>query len=95
MIIGVLKLNIAIRQARSLKDKRQVINSLKDRLKNRYNVSIAEVDNQDVRQVGNLGIVQVGSDARYTRGSLDSVVDLVRDFRPAQLVDYSLEIIHQ
>lgn len=72
-----------------------MINSLKDRLKNKYNVSIAEVDNQDVSQIGDLGIVQVGSDARYTRGSLDTVVDAIRDFRPAQLIDYSLEIFHQ
>lgn len=94
MIIGVLTIDIAIRHARSLKDKRQVINSLKDRLKNKYNVSVAEVDNQDILQMASLGIVQAGSDARYTRGTLDTVVDVVRDFRPAQLADYSLEILH-
>ncbi|MFW6456809.1 MAG: DUF503 domain-containing protein [Planctomycetota bacterium] len=95
MVIGVLKVSIAIRHARSLKEKRQVINSLKDRLNNQYNVSIAEVDNQDACQIADLGIVQAGSDARYTRGSLDTVVDVVREFRPAQLTNYSLDIFHQ
>ena len=91
----MLELKLAVRQARSLKEKRQVINSLKDRLRNRYNVSIAEVDSHDLHQIADIGVVQVASDARYARGSLDSIVDAVRRFRGAQLTDYSVEIFHQ
>jgi hypothetical protein len=94
VVIAVLELKLAVRHARSLKEKRQVINSLKDRLRNRYNVSIAEVDSHDVHQIAEIGVVQVGSDARYARGSLDSIVDVVRRFRGAQLTDYSVEIFH-
>ena len=94
MVIGVLEIKLAVRHARSLKDKRRVVNSLKDRLSNRFNVSIAEVDSQDLRQVSDLGVVQVSSDARYARGSLNSVVDAVRSFRGAELTDYRIEIFH-
>lgn len=91
----MLKLKLAVRHARSRKDKRQVINSLKDRLQNRFNVSVAEVDDQDMLQMASMGIVQVSGDSRYVRSSLDSVVDVVREFRPAQLTDYSIELFHQ
>lgn len=95
MVIAVLELKLAVRHAHSLKEKRQVVNSLKDRLRNRFNVSIAEVGSQDLHQTADVGVVQVGSDARYVRGTLDSVVDVVRRFRGAQLTDYTVEIFHQ
>lgn len=95
MVIGVLEIKLAVRHARSLKEKRQVVNSLKDRVRNKFNVSIAEVSQQDMHQIAEVGVVQVCADARYARGSLDSVVDVVRRFRGAQLTDYSIEVFHQ
>jgi len=51
MIVGSLRVRLLVRQSRSLKDKRQVVLSIKDRLRNSFNVSVAEVDAQDHRQL--------------------------------------------
>ena len=51
MIVGSLQVRLLVREARSLKDKRQVLQSIKDRLRNQFNVSVAEVDAQEHRQM--------------------------------------------
>jgi len=95
VVIGILDIKLAVRQARSLKDKRRIVNSLKDRLRGNFNVSVAEVDGQDLVQSAILAVVQVSGDARYVRGTLERVVQVVRRLRDAELADYHIEIIHQ
>jgi len=92
MTVGTLTVRLVIRDARSLKDKRRVLKSLKDTIRNRHNVSIAEVGAQDNRQHAVLGIAMVASDAQYVDGGLAKVVDVIRLHPVAQLVDYELEI---
>lgn len=92
MRVGTLSIRLMIRHAQSLKDKRSVIKSLKDNIRNRFNVSVAEVASQDSRQHAVLGIAMAGSDGRYIDGALAQVVNFVRGFRPAELVDYEVEI---
>ncbi len=92
MIVGTLYIKLMIREARSLKDKRRVIRSLKDNLRNRFNISVAEIGTQDHRQLAELGVAMVGSDRRYIDGALAKIVDFVRLFRPAELIDYEVEI---
>jgi len=94
VVVGVLDIKLALLESRSLKDKRRIINGIKDRLRHRFNVSVAEVDQQDLRQVANLAIAQVSADARYVRGSLEQVVNVLRRFRDAQLTDYTIEVLH-
>ena len=93
MIVGTVEIRLSVREARSLKDKRSVLLSLKDRLRRSFNVSVAEVGNQDVIQSAILGVAQVSNDGRYTNGSLDKLVDAVRRFPAVQLVDYSIQIL--
>ncbi|MBS3764176.1 MAG: DUF503 domain-containing protein [Candidatus Brocadiia bacterium] len=95
MVVGILDIKLALRQCRSLKNKRRILNSLKDRLCNKHNVSVSEVDKQDFCQTAHVAVAQVSSDARYVRGSLEKVVKMVRKFRGAQLTDYSIEVFHQ
>ncbi len=83
---------LLIRDALTLKDKRRVLKSLKDIIRNRHNVSVAEVAAQDSRQQAVLGIAMVGSDAQYVDSGLAKIVDLVRLHPVAQLVDYEVEI---
>jgi len=95
VVVGILDIKLAIREARSLKDKRRIVSSLKDRLRNSFNVSVAEVEGQDLIQSAEIAVVQVSGDARYVRGALEQVVQAVRRLRDAQLTDYSIEILHQ
>ncbi|MHC5035953.1 MAG: DUF503 domain-containing protein [Planctomycetota bacterium] len=92
MTVGVLELRLIIREALSLKDKRRVVQGLKDRLKSRFDVAVAEVDAQDTRQLAVLGVVVVGNDARVLGRVLNKVVDFVRSHPVARLSDYSIEM---
>jgi uncharacterized protein YlxP (DUF503 family) len=75
-----------------LKDKRQVVLSIKDRLRNRLNVSIAEVDALDHRQLAVLGVAAVGNEAGHVRATLQQVVDALRGHPVAELLDHEMEV---
>ncbi len=91
MVVGVLTVELAIYEATSLKDKRRVVRALKDRIRARFNVSVAEVGHQDMRQRASVAIAAVGSDAPYVHGQLDRVVDLARK-GPAVLLEYHKDV---
>jgi len=92
MTVGTLEIKLLVRQSRSLKDKRRVIRSLKDRIRNRHNVSVAEVGALQSRQQAILGVAMVGNDAQYIDAALAKIIDIVRFDRTAELLDYELEI---
>lgn len=71
--IGLLTLHLHIEHAQSLKDKRQVLRPLKDRLRKRFNVSVAELDFQDSWQSSLIGIVTISSSAAFARKVLENV----------------------
>ena len=73
--IGVLTLELRLEHSHSLKDKRHVLESLKTRLRNKFNVSVAEIDHQDLWQRGVLAAVTVSSDHVHAEKVLRSVED--------------------
>jgi len=73
MPIAYLTLEIRIEAAHSLKDKRQVVRSLKDRLRNSFNISIAEIDVTDLWQRATLGVVSISSSRDYLDGLMRNV----------------------
>ena len=75
-----------------MKDKRQVVLSIKDRLRNRLNVSIAEVDALEHRQLAVLGVAAVGNKAGPVRATLQQVVDALRSHPVAELLDHEMEV---
>ena len=74
MPIGLLTLEIHIPDARSLKDKRQVLRSLKDRLRGHFNVAVAELEHQDVWQRAVVGVVTISNDAQHLEQSLQAIL---------------------
>ena len=92
MIVGTAEFRLSLAGARSLKDKRRIISSLKDRIRNKFNVSVAEVRHQDSWQRAGLGVAAVGTDGKFVNAVLSKVVELTRSTRGAILVDYELEI---
>ena len=73
MIVGTLKLRFVLRDSHSLKDKRRVIKGLKDTLSNKFNVAVAETDEQDVWQSAELGLATVVSDGSCVQSVLTNV----------------------
>lgn len=92
LVLGHVELRLVVRESYSLKDKRRVLRSLKDRLRNEFNVSVAEVDDQDDRQRATLALAMAGSDRRYVEGALAKAVDLVRSHPVAELLDYEIVV---
>jgi hypothetical protein len=93
MTVGVLQLELSIPDAFSLKDKRRVIKSLKDRIAHGHNVSIAEVGALDEHRRSILAVAMVSNDSRYVEGALSKLVDFVRLNPAASLDDYQIELL--
>lgn len=93
MTIGVLQLELSVTDAMSLKDKRRVILSIKDRIAHGHNVSIAEVGALDEHRRCILGLAMVSNDKRYVEGALTKLVDFVRTVPQVSLLDYQIELL--
>ncbi len=93
MVIGSLSIKIAIRSSRSLKDKRRIIKSLKDRIRNKFNVSISETSAQENHKYSEISVAMVGTDKQYVNSVLSSLINFFRFFPQIELVDYELELI--
>lgn len=93
MTIGVLQVRLAVYESTSLKDKRRVIKSLKDRLRQRFNVSVAETGSLDSRQAAELTAAVVANESRFVNSSLQSVLNFIEGHGGAVLVDYHIEML--
>jgi uncharacterized protein YlxP (DUF503 family) len=89
--IGVLTLELRLESSHSLKDKRHVVQSLKDRLRHKFNVAVAEIDYQDVWQRSVLAAVTVSSDHVHAEKVLRSVEDEAAAILGAELADTSVD----
>ncbi|MCL4783854.1 MAG: DUF503 family protein [Bryobacterales bacterium] len=91
--IAALILEIRIEHAQSLKDKRQVLKSLKDRLRSRFNVSVAETDFQGQWQLAELAVVTVASSRRIAENTMLRVEQMAADHLTGGLIRANLEWI--
>lgn len=94
MVVGILRLTLHIHGAQSLKEKRSVLRKLRDRVRNRFNVSWNEVGDQDVHERAVIGVSAISGDERYLDGLLNKVVDEVEAAYVAELVDREMELVH-
>jgi uncharacterized protein YlxP (DUF503 family) len=93
MHVGVMRLMLEVVGARSLKDKRQVVRSFKERVKSRLGVSIAEVDHHDKLQVATFGVAVVSGDAAVCEDLLGKVTAMAGSLPNAVLADRASEIV--
>jgi len=94
MVIGVCRMVLGIDNAFSLKEKRSVVKSIIERLKSRYNISVAEVGFNDKWKNAVIGVACVSNEAAHADSMLASVVNFVENDGRAVLIDYSTETIH-
>lgn len=93
MPIGLLTLEIHIPEAHSLKDKRQVLRSLKDRLRGKFNVAVAELEGQDSWQSAVVGVVSLSNNAAHLEQSLRTVLEESESLLGRDLIGHDLEVI--
>ncbi len=91
--VGLMHLELTVPQAGNLKDKRRIVKGFKDRLTSRFNVSVAEVDGQEVYQRAVLAVVMVGNDRRYIEGALQKILNMAAAHRDMILVKQNIEWI--
>ena len=94
MVVGVAKLSLRLPGNKSLKGKRKVIKSICQRLRQRFNLAVAETDAQDLWQSGELGFVAVGNQSGYIDSKLDKAINFVEDMQIAEIVNIQRELIH-
>ena len=93
MSLGVCQVKLRLPENQSLKGKRQVLKSIITRVRNNYNVAIAEVDDQDLWQLATLGVACVSNDAQQVNKVLSRVVDFInRSKFEIEILDYEIEI---
>lgn len=92
MYVGALKLELYMPQCRSLKEKRQILKSIIDRTRNRFNVAVAEVDKQDLWQLSSLGVTCVSNSEYAARETLHRVNRSVQALGKAEVLDSPITI---
>ena len=93
MNVGVCRIELHLPENESLKGKRQIVKSIIARLRNRYNVSVAEIDNQELWQIATLGIACVSNHRRHADETLSSVVKfIVQSYPNLEIVNSEMEI---
>ncbi len=93
MVVGILQVELMIDDSRSLKDKRRVVNSLKDRLHRQFQVSVAEVDRLDDQRVAVLGITMACNDVAHCQSVLDTVLEKIRVKRDCYISNHNKQIL--
>jgi uncharacterized protein YlxP (DUF503 family) len=93
MVVGLCTIELFIPGSLSLKDKRQVIHGLKDRLRGKFNVSVAEVDGQDLWQKAILGMACVSNESSHVSQVLEQALNLIKSMPAVEVVRTQLELL--
>jgi uncharacterized protein YlxP (DUF503 family) len=88
MVVGIVRMELHLPAARSLKDKRQVVRSMKERIRERVKAAVAEVEFQDLWQRAAIGIAVVAADGGQVRELLNSARNIVEQYAQAQVLDW-------
>jgi len=93
MVVGICTIAIHLPFSRSLKEKRRVIKSLKDRLRGRHNISLAEVDGQDLWQRAVLGIAAVGDGRPPLEGLFARILAEIEAQIPGEVTERTIDFV--
>ncbi len=92
MIVGVGQIELYIPESGSLKSKRFVLKSIKTRIRNKFNVSIAEIENNDKWQRATIGVAIVSNDKKIVDSTLNQIMQFIETDVRLEIVDHSIEI---
>lgn len=93
MLVGTCTIDLHLPENSSIKGKRKVIKSIVSRVKNRFNVSIAEIGDNDKWQRIKLGFAMVSNDKKHVESALAGVVNFIESLCLAELIDYKIQIL--
>ena len=93
MVVGVGKITFRLAHCHSLKEKRKIVKAIINRTRNVFNVSMAEIDLNDVHQRAEIGFALAGNDRRLINSRLDKIFDFMENLQLAEIIDTDMEII--
>ena len=93
MFVGAGRIEINIPYAQSLKEKRAVINSIKKRLANKFNISVSEVDKIDSKNIGVIGFSMVSIEKKYINGAFEKILDFINESFDIVVINENYEIM--
>lgn len=93
MVVGVIELKVQMPWVHSLKEKRMVVKSLCAKVRNKYNVSIAEIREHDLHQVAVLGLVCVSGEAAQADSIMDNIINFMEGNTEAEIIINHREIL--
>lgn len=92
MKIFIIKIDLMANWVHSLKEKRMVVKSITSKLKNKFNISVAEIDNQDLHQRITIGIVGIFLDTKIGHSMSENIIDFVESSTDAQIINIEKEL---
>ncbi|RKX91255.1 MAG: DUF503 domain-containing protein [Spirochaetes bacterium] len=93
MLSGICTINLYFPNSHSLKDKRNIIKSIKSRIRNNFNVSVSEINNNDLWKNTTLGIACIGNEKRYLDNVLNEVIKFIENQNKLQVIDFKKTIL--
>jgi hypothetical protein len=93
MTVGVLRVYFMILDAQSLKQKRMVLRAIKDRVRNHFNVSIAEIGCNDKWQLGEIGVATVANDGKFVSAVLEEVKNFLQSNPAIRIIESDIELL--
>lgn len=94
MVVGVCTVTLVLHDSHSLKDKRQVLKSVIEKVRGRFNVSVAETGANDLWQRAEIGIAAVGNDRAFVNSVLDKVLNFIEGMHLAEVSDTGIELLN-
>jgi hypothetical protein len=92
MVVGAARVELHVHGSQSLKEKRGVVRSITQRVRNRFNVSVAEVGGQDTWQIAVLGLAVAANEGLAARRRLEQAIDFIAELHLAEVIDQEVEI---
>jgi uncharacterized protein YlxP (DUF503 family) len=93
MVIGILSVILMIQKSSSLKDKRNILNSLKTKLRRQFNICVIESDDQNKWQKATLSIVNVDMDRRALNQTINRIINFIEKEPRCEMLDYQIQLI--
>ena len=94
MVVGIGIVTFRLHDCHSLKGKRKIIKSIIQQVRNKFNVSVAEVGSNDVYQKSEIGFCLVGNDRQVMNSKIDKIINMIEDLGLAEIVDTEMELIN-
>jgi len=94
MVVGIGKITFRLALCHSLKEKRKIIKAIISRTRNAFNISMAEVDLNDVHQRAAIGFAITGNDRRRVNSKIDKIFEFIENLQLAEILDTDMEIIN-